>query len=268
MPIAEVSVCVAGSRSGRALGEAVRSVLDQTLRAFELIVVGDASVELARSFGDPRVRVERAAVGPGADGRNLAVQLARTSLVKVLNPRDLLHPRSLELQIDAIETDPGVAMVASRWHVLDQESRVRLPRRGLSRLTGLHSEAQVGRRVLVDGPTTVGPASTVLFRLDAFRAAGRWADVHPAVMDLDLWLRLLRHGDFLGLPEPLTGVRINPSEDVTDTVRQRRAYVAQLAEAGAYRKRLTDRLGAPATTMRRAGRAMLRRMAGVPRSAA
>ena len=263
MPIPAVSVCVAGSRAGQALGEPVRSVLDQTYRDFELIVVGDPSIEVARTFRDPRVRIERAPVGQGADGRNLAVQRARGSLVKVLRPRDLLHPRCLQLQVDAIDSDPGVAVVACRWHVIDEKSRVRLPRRGLGRLTGLHSEAEGGRKVLADGAGTIGPASTVLFRRDAFFSAGRWRNEHPSVIDLELWLRLLRHGDFLGQPEPLAAVRVDPAEDVTDGLEQRRAFLDELAEAGTYRK---PRLGAPAAALRRAGRSLLGTMAGVPRT--
>lgn len=267
LTIPAVSVCVAGSRSGLALRETVRSVLDQRFPDFELIVVGDASTDIVRGFPDPRIRVERVPVGPGYDGRNLAVQIARAPLVKLLRPHDLLHPRCLELQVAAIESDPGLAMVASRWHMIDDESRIVLPHRGLPRLTGQWSRAAVGRRLLADGGDTIGPASTVLFRHDMFLAAGQWRNEHPAVIDLELWLRLLEHGDYLGLPEPLAAIRVDhgdPAAPRHDAADQRRAFLDELAYARTYPPRLIDRLSRPDAASRRWGRAALRRLTGVP----
>lgn len=265
LPIPTVSVCVAGKGSARFLGESIRSVLDQSFRDFELIVVGDGGADVARSFGDRRIRVERAPVSAGADGRNLAVQLARGALVKVLHPRDLLHPRCLELQVDAIETDPGLAMVAARWHVIDDESRVRLPHRGLVGLTGLRTESDAGRAVLREGGEALGRCSTVLFRHEAFTAAGRWHNEHPAVIDLELWLRLLAHGDLLGLPEPLAAVRAGDGD--ADAVEQRQAFLDELREAGTYRPTVAGRLGAPGAALRRMGRRFAGSLTGVPRGA-
>ena len=265
LPIPTVSVCIAGRSSARFLGETVRSVLDQSFRDFELIVVGDGGTDVARSFGDRRVRVERAPVSPGADGRNLATQLSRAALIKVLDPRDLLHPRCLELQVDAIETDPGLAMVAARWHVVDDESRVLLPHRGLVGLTGLHTESEAGRAVLTEGGEALGRCSTVLFRKEAFHAAGRWQNEHPAVIDMEMWLRLLAHGDLLGLPEPLAAVRAG-DEDV-DGAEQRRAFLDELREEGTYPPRLGDRLAAPGALVRRLGRRLAASVTGVPRGA-
>jgi glycosyltransferase involved in cell wall biosynthesis len=57
-----VSVCIPVYNGERFLAETIRSVLDQTYRDFELVVLDNASTDatgrIARSFGDPRVRVE------------------------------------------------------------------------------------------------------------------------------------------------------------------------------------------------------------------
>lgn len=266
LTIPAVSVCVAGSGSGRALGETLRSILDQTFRDFELIVVGDASTDIARSFGDARMRVERAPVGPGHDGRNLAVQIARAPLVKVVRAHDLLHPRCLELQVAAIDSDPGLAMVASRWHLIDDRSRIVLPHLGLSGLIGMRSGPDVARRVVAARGEQVGPTSSVLFRHDMFQFAGRWRNEHPAVIDPELWLRLWEHGDFLGVPEPLAAIRatrVDPGAP-DDAVLQRRAFFDELMEKGTHPLRPVDRLGAPLRSVRRRGRALLGVLAGAP----
>ena len=121
---------------------------------------------------------------------------------------DLLHPRCLELQVAPMEADPGLALVASRRHMIDEHSRIIVPRRGLGGLVGVHSGVEVARRVVRNGANPIGEPGNVLFRRDDFAAAGGWRSDLPPVMDLDLWMRLLQYGEFLGLPETLAAFRI------------------------------------------------------------
>ena len=57
-----MSVCIPVYNGEQFLAETIRSVLDQTYRDFELVVLDNASTDdsgrIARSFGDARIRVE------------------------------------------------------------------------------------------------------------------------------------------------------------------------------------------------------------------
>ncbi len=214
VPAPSVSVCIPVDRGEPYLAETVRSVLDQTYRDFEVVVLDNASPDradaVARKAGDVRIRVERnPSVVPRAENWNRAVQLSRAPLVKVLRPTDLLHPRCLELQVGPMETDPGLAVVAARRHMIDDQSRVVVPRRGLSGLTGVRTGVEVARRVVRSRANPIGEPGSVLFRREDFFAAGGWRSDRPLTMDLDLWMRLLQFGEFLGLPEPLAAFRAN-----------------------------------------------------------
>lgn len=213
LPIPSVSVCVPVRNGGRFLGETVRSVLDQTYRDFELVVLDNASTDdtaaVARSFADPRVRVERATSPLSLpDNWNRAVQLTRAPLVKLVCADDLLHPRCLELQVGPMEADPGLAVVAARRHMIDEYSRVIVPRRGLSGLVGVRTGVEVARRVVRLGTNPIGEGANVMFRREDFAAAGGFRTERQHIMDLDMWMRLLQYGEFLGLPEPLAAFRI------------------------------------------------------------
>src|SRR5919112_97933 len=131
-----VSVCIPVYRGEQFLAETVRSVLDQTHRDFELVVLDNASPDttgrIARSFDDSRVRVEtNSTTVPQPENWRRAVRLCRTPLIKLLCADDLLHPRCLEYQVGPMEADPGLALVAGRRHMIDERSRVLVPRRGL-----------------------------------------------------------------------------------------------------------------------------------------
>jgi glycosyltransferase involved in cell wall biosynthesis len=190
------------------LGETIRSVLDQTYGDFELVVLDNGSTDnsgqIARSFGDRRMRIERnSSVMDLVPNWNRLISLCRSPLIKLVCADDLLHPRCLELQVAPMEADPGLALVASRRHMIDEHSRIIVPRRGLGGLVGVHSGVEVARRVVRNGANPIGEPGNVLFRRDDFAAAGGWRSDLPPVMDLDLWMRLLQYGEFLGLSETL-----------------------------------------------------------------
>jgi glycosyltransferase involved in cell wall biosynthesis len=208
-----VSVCVPVYNGERFLAETVRSVLDQTYQDFELVILDNASTDatgrIARSFGDARVRVEtNPTTIPQPHNWRAAVRQCRAPLIKLLCADDLVHPRCLEYQVGPMLADPGLALVAARRHMIDERSRILAPRRGLAGLTGVRSGTEVARRVVRSGANPIGEPGGVLFRREHYLAVGGWRPERRHAMDLDLWMRLLQCGEFLGLPETLAAFRV------------------------------------------------------------
>ncbi len=213
LPTPTVSVCIPVYNGERFLAETIRSVLDQTFRDFELVLLEnastDASLDVMRSFGDPRIRIERNRTTlHQPDNWNRVTELCRAPLIKLVCADDLMHPRCLELQVGPMEADAGLAVVAARQHLIDERSRVLAPGRSLSGLLGVRTAVEVARGVVRHGANPVGGPNAVLFRRGHFLAVGGWRADHTLVMDLDLWMRLLECGEFLGLPETLSAFRI------------------------------------------------------------
>jgi glycosyltransferase involved in cell wall biosynthesis len=259
-----VSVCIPVYRGEQFLAETVRSVLDQTHRDFELVVLDNASPDttgrIARSFDDRRVRVEtNPTTVPQPENWLRAVRLCRAPLIKLLCADDLLHPRCLEYQVGPMEADPGLAVVAARRHMLDERSRVLVPRRGLTGLTGVRSSVEVARRVVRSGANPIGEPGGVLFRRDHYFAVGGWRPERRFAMDLDLWMRLLHCGEFLGLPETLAAFRVvrdSLSADNESAIyAHQKAVITELAASPHLQVRGSDlavgRLHAPLARLRR-----------------
>ncbi|NMI00322.1 glycosyltransferase [Pseudonocardia sp. K10HN5] len=264
MPQPSVSVCIPVYNGERFLAETIRSVLDQTYRDFELVLLEnastDASFDIMRSFSDPRIRIER---NPSTlsqpDNWNRAVELCRAPLIKLVCADDLLHPRCLEFQVGPMEADPGLAVVAARRHMIDEQSRVIVPRRGLAGLLGVRTSVEVARRVVRNGANPIGEPGNVLFRREHFFAAGGWREDRRFIMDLDLWMRLLQYGEFLGLPETLAAFRIGrgsvSAENEQEIYDEQRLLIEELGESAHFQVRGLDlqvgRLLAPAGRARR-----------------
>src|SRR6476646_8439048 len=110
-----VSVIIPVYNYERYLAEAVESVLNQTHRNLEVIVVDDGSTEqsgaVARSFADRGVRyihLVHAGIGPT---RNKGVELAGGDFIAFLDADDRWPEEKIERQLRAFENDPGLEMV-------------------------------------------------------------------------------------------------------------------------------------------------------------
>ncbi len=207
-----VSVLMANWRGERYLAEAIASVLAQRMGDLELLVADDASddrsLEIAQGAAalDGRVRVLPAAANAGPSvARNRALEAARGQWIAVVDSDDLLHPRRLEILLDAADR-LGADMVADDMAFFGA------------------GPGTAGRTLLgplrLCAPRTVSPAffvqsndaSTELPSLGYLKPLIRRAAIgdlryDPAVRvgeDYDLYLRLLLRGArFEILPLPL-----------------------------------------------------------------
>ena len=109
-----VSVIIPVYNYERYLAEAVESVLGQTYRHLELIVVDDGSTdrsgEVAKSFADKGVRhchQVHAGIGPA---RNKGVELAQGDFLAFLDADDRWPVEKLERQLRAFDSDPALEM--------------------------------------------------------------------------------------------------------------------------------------------------------------
>jgi glycosyltransferase involved in cell wall biosynthesis/peptidoglycan/xylan/chitin deacetylase (PgdA/CDA1 family) len=118
-PDPTVTVVIPCYNLGAYLDQAVQSVLDQTFRDFEIIIVDDGSTDhatrqLFSSYQRPRTRVLRTENRGLAEARNLGIREARGRYISCLDADDLLEPAFLGRAVDILESDPDLAF-ASCW---------------------------------------------------------------------------------------------------------------------------------------------------------
>jgi glycosyltransferase involved in cell wall biosynthesis len=260
---AVVSVCIPVYQGGRHLAPTLESVLAQTMPGVEIVVLDNASTDatpaVLAAVDDPRLVVWRnPATVPMVENFDRVVALASASMVKILPADDLLEPGALETLVLALASDPSLAMVAGRSHLVDAEGRLLVRDRFLRGLIGRHSRDAVVRRVVRHGANPVGGEAATIFRRQAFEAAGGYGTV-GTYADVDLWLRLLEHGDFAGLETTvasfrIAGTTVSAAADRT-TYRAQRAFTRQVAAAAGAVVRRRDlaasRVAAPLARRRR-----------------
>jgi glycosyltransferase involved in cell wall biosynthesis len=178
------------------LGAAIDSVLGQTLRDLELVIVEngsvDGSLQTARRAAarDRRVRIVEHPRPLGIVGAgNAGVAAATAPLVARQDQDDLSDPHRLERQVAALERDRSAVAVGTLCDCVDGTGR-RVRPRDRWRL--------VGR-----SPLPPFPHGSLCVRRDVFNRVGGYRDGTYRWEDVDLLLRLAREGRVLVLPEAL-----------------------------------------------------------------
>lgn len=209
-------MCIPAYRAEAFIGATIDSVLAQTQQDWELVVLDnnspDRTYEIALSYDDPRIRVERNLTTLSLpDNWNAVTALATAPYLKLLCADDLLHPDCLAEQVAILEQNPEVSVVACRRDFISATGEVVLNDRGLTGLIGMRPPDEVVERVVRSGINPLGWPAAMLFRRSVFVEVGafdgRW--LYP--IDLELSVRMLRHGGLYGLSRSLASFRISPN---------------------------------------------------------
>lgn len=121
------SVIIPAYNGAKTLSRAIQSVLDQSFRDFELIVLDDGSTDrtaaVAQGFGQ-RVRYRHQPNGGVSRARNHAAQLARGRWLAFLDCDDWFLPDRLARHAAMIEHSPSVDFLISGFESRDEQGRL------------------------------------------------------------------------------------------------------------------------------------------------
>lgn len=155
---ASYGVVIPAYNAARTLGDALESVLAQTIPATSIVVVDDGSTDetaaIARSFGSAVELITQGNLGPAAATDRGFAEIAEP-LVAGLDADDVWFPRKAELQIAELEADADLDAVFCRAQVFDHGSAPSpdLPSRELWARSALMMRRSALDRV---GPVDIG----------------------------------------------------------------------------------------------------------------
>ncbi len=200
--VVPVSVVVPSYNCGRWVTQALDSVLSQTRRPAEIIVVDDGSRDDTAERLQPyrsHVRYLHQANRGVAAARNAGVAAAGQPWVAFLDADDVWHPRKLELQLAVLARRPDLVLLGARLFPWPAEEFPDLGQDADGRLDDLSWNRLVVRNHLA--------TSGVVCSRDALKRAGPFDTTLQGPEDWDLWLRVAESGDAANLELPLVGYR-------------------------------------------------------------
>ena len=206
-----VSVILPTRNRAHSVLAALASVLQQTWRNLEVLVVDDASTdgtaEVLNAETDPRVRYVRLEQPHGASGaRNAGIAAAQGEWIAFQDSDDLWLPDKLRRQLECAAAHPDCVGVYTSYWRDDGQSREVRPRPG----PGLDGDV-LARLTRGNFITT----QTLMVRADVARSLGGFDPKFLALNDWDLVLRLAQLGPIHWVPEPLVEYRLQPDSLTT-----------------------------------------------------
>lgn len=201
-----VSVVIPAHNAAPWLGDTIRSVLAQTYRDFELIVVNDGSTDrtgaVISGFGDKIRCVDQLNQGLPA-ARNAGIRNALGEWIALLDADDLWLADKLERQISLLGEAERLAWVYCNAYVFDDTTGTTTSMLNAGRRL---AEGDILRQLFLSN--FIGTPTPVI-RRDVFEDVGMFDEtIVPLGEDWDMWLRIAARHPIGLVRRPLARYRV------------------------------------------------------------
>lgn len=214
----KVSIVFTSYNHKKYLKQAVDSLLAQTFKEFELIIIDDCSTdgsqEILKSYTDPRIRLYLNEENSGSYviSTNYGASFANAPYIVFAQCDDWAEPNQIEILLNAIETKQvGVAFSCSN---LVDESGKKLKEDFDVREDLFKRSHSVDSVILKDNAfiflmnsCIIPNLSAAIIRRDLFENLKGFSNKYTVLADWDFWLRASSVTDFYYVREPLNNFR-------------------------------------------------------------
>ena len=190
----------------RFLRQAVESILAQSFKDYEFLIIDDGSTDgtadILDDFGMPSVIILRNDKNLGLTySLNKGLNAAMGTFVARMDADDISEPARLEIQLAFLEANPEVGIVGSACGLIDEDGQDQ----GLSEVS--LTDLDIRWRCLTGNPFQ---HSSVMFRKKLMAEHGLCYDeTFETAQDYNLWRRLLNYTRGANIAEPLVSRRIH-----------------------------------------------------------
>lgn len=206
MSESSITILLPVFNASRTLQKAISSIVNQSFRNWELLVLDDASTDeslrIASSIGDQRIRVVAQGQIPGLAARlNQGIDLARGKYIARMDADDIAFPERLARQVEFLESHPEIDLLGTRALVFRDDGSVV----GLLPFAQSHDEicTRPWNNIPLAHPTWMG-------RAEWFQRHRYAMPEYRRAEDQELLLRAFRTSTFACLPDVLLAYRQGP----------------------------------------------------------
>ncbi len=198
-----VSVLMPAYNAADNIASAIESILFQTFKNFEFIIVNDGStdqtLEIINSYVDPRIIVLNNKFNMKiVRSLNYGLQSCKGKYIARMDADDISHLNRLETQVQFLESNPDIGVCGSFQKFIDTK---RLRKNNITEVTDNYIKAS-----LIFGPTMLHP--TIMMRRDLLLSESDPYDCrHSYCEDYGLWVNLSKRTKLHTLPVYLCDYR-------------------------------------------------------------
>jgi len=205
--------------------QTILSVLDQTYKNFEYIILDDGSIdattEIIKSINDPRVKLIRNEKNLGlTKSLNIALSYATRKYIVRLDGDDIMVPNRLAVQLKFMNTNPEIALCGSRAILINEVgSQIRIS-------DSVPKTDEMLKFLLWDNCLI---HSSVIFRKKCIEAIGGYNENYVRTQDYNLWVDFIKKYSIACLPYFLIGWRDHSENISTLKCQEQQDFALQIS---------------------------------------
>ncbi len=212
-----ISIVMPAHNAQKYIGKAIESILNQTFKKFELIIVNDASTDKTPSIIRPYARKDKRIVIVSnrqnldiAGSLNKGIEIARSEIIARMDADDISLPNRLEVQYKAINKSKKIAIVGANIVVMDNKEK------DISARNYPENSKDLKKCFFKYSPFA---HPVVMFRKKIFDEVGGYDPVYSPTEDLDLWFRMGMRYQFKSVPQLLLRYRLSEASSSHSIIR-------------------------------------------------
>jgi len=197
----KVSIILPTHNRAMTIKKSVESILEQTYKDFELIIIDDNSSDntygLVMAFGDNRIQYTKLEKQMGAAyARNVGLKKAAGDYLAFQDSDDIWLCEKLTKQMEVFEKEPdSTGVVYSGMWRINGDEKIFVPGGNIHRREGdIHTE--VLRKNFIGLPSAI-------IRKECFATSGMFDESLPCLQDWELWIRMSKKYKFKYMNEAL-----------------------------------------------------------------
>lgn len=220
-----LSVVIPSYNHEKYIGKAIESVLKQSYKNLELIIIDDGSkdnsIELIKSYKDDRITLIAQENAGAHNAINKGLAMAKGEYLTILNSDDIFHTRRFEIMIKEMQKNNNVGFACSYIQVIDSEGNKLDIKEGWKNLepwTVPHPEKSFKATddfklnlIMTNFPSTT---SNFLFTRDLYEKIGGMRNLRFA-HDWDFALRAAQVTDCMMVEQPLMEYRVHNTNTIS-----------------------------------------------------
>lgn len=222
--MSKVSVIIPTFNREEYISDTIQSVLDQTYKDFEIIVVDDGSTDNTRKKLEQfnsKIKIIKQKNSERAVSRNNGVRNASGEYIAFLDSDDLWVKDKLEKQVEILDNDKNYILVYGKSLRINEKSQnIKFAKRQTEGFTGNVFEKLLMRNFIV--------SATPMVRRECFDLTQGFESKYIPYEDWEYWLRFSLLGKFFFLPKTLAYYRVHPQQSVKLTTAEKIEEVTTL----------------------------------------
>lgn len=201
----KISVIMSVYNGEEYLHEAIDSILNQTFKNFEFIIINDGSIdnsdEIIKSYIDSRIILITQENKGLPAALNEGIKIAKGKYIARMDADDISEPDRFSIQVQYMEKNPNCVVVGSRYNILSKDGDFLYL-----------AENTIDNKKLKNVLPYITPFAhgSSFIRKSALRSVGGYHKQMLFGQDVLLWIDLAELGDFAIIPKPLYNFRITP----------------------------------------------------------